>query len=496
MNNILKEIAKEYKGKHITIEALIITLPENSNIREAIAYLHDNGVVVDKTFTERYDEQPKAIEPKIVEAEVVEEVAKPKNIDVVEEVTRTIVKEGDTETYAKWVNKELVIEQSPYKYINKGNKERVIVLETKPYGNKIKKELVKEDIKPKGKSKKQPPLKTNLPKDNVDEIVPTVAELKEIETFVNDDYINKEISQNRSPDLVDTYYKDINQYKLLTAEEEKEIAFRVLDGDEEARQLLINSNLRLAHKVALNYYNTYFRFVDIQLLDLVQEANLGLIKAVDLFDPNLGFKFSTYAYWWIRQHITRAVDNYSANIRIPAHTRQQYRCIDKVRDMFQNEGETPTLEKVCDYINNSADSKRFSYPLTPSKILEIDKLTAKTISLNTPIGEEDDDTFLENVVASTSREALVEEVVEEKLQREFVIDLIDSCLSPKDALIVKLRFGLGTLGDVPMTLDEIGHIFDVSRERIRQACNKSYKKIKKRILTLCRLNKTTYKDLI
>jgi RNA polymerase primary sigma factor len=265
-----------------------------------------------------------------------------------------------------------------------------------------------------------------------------------------------------SYDSIQIYLREIGQYPLLTAAEERELAKRIEKGDDEARNILARSNLRLVVSIAKKYVG---RSPDLTLLDLIQEGNLGLFKAVDKFDWNKGFKFSTYATWWIRQAITRALADQSRTIRIPVHmveTIAKYKQVS--RRLAQALGRDPQPEEVA-----------IEMGLDVEKIYQIEKINQDTLSLESPIGSDDDEkSSLGDFIADDKIPSPVQES-SERILTEQVRDILDD-LSPKERKILEMRHGL--TDGIYHTLEEVGREFGVTRERIRQIEAKALEKIR------------------
>ena len=263
-------------------------------------------------------------------------------------------------------------------------------------------------------------------------------------------------------DSIQIYLREIGQYPLLTAAEERELAKRIEKGDNEARNILARSNLRLVVSIAKKYVG---RSPDLTLLDLIQEGNLGLFKAVDKFDWNKGFKFSTYATWWIRQAITRALADQSRTIRIPVHmveTIAKYKQVS--RRLSQALGRDPQPEEVAVEMGIEVD-----------KVYQIEKINQDTLSLENPIGSDDDDkSTLGDFIADDKIPSPVQES-SERILGEQVRDILDD-LSPKERKILEMRHGLQD--GIYHTLEEVGKEFGVTRERIRQIEAKALDKIR------------------
>jgi RNA polymerase primary sigma factor len=262
-------------------------------------------------------------------------------------------------------------------------------------------------------------------------------------------------------DSIQMYLREIGQYPLLTAHEERVLAKRIVDGDSEARNLLARANLRLVVSIAKKYVG---RSPDLTLLDLIQEGNLGLFKAVDKFDFTKGFKFSTYATWWIRQAITRALADQSRTIRIPVHmveTMAKYKQV--ARRLAQDLGRDPMAEEIATEMDVEVE-----------KIYQIEKISQDTISLELPIGDDDDRSRLSDFIADDKIIAPDQEVAHRILADQ--MQEILASLSEKERKILEMRHGL--LDGTYHTLEEVGKEFGVTRERIRQIEAKALEKIR------------------
>ena len=259
-------------------------------------------------------------------------------------------------------------------------------------------------------------------------------------------------------DAVRMYLKEIGKVPLLTGAEERELAIRMEQGDEEAKKKLCESNLRLVVSIAKRYLNRGLSF-----LDLIQEGNLGLIKAVDKFDYTKGYKFSTYATWWIRQAITRAIADQARTIRIPVHMVETINKLVRVqRQLLQDLGREPTPEEIGAEMD-----------LPTEKVREILKIAQEPVSLETPIGEEDDShlgDFIEDEGAMSP-----EVFTSSALLREQLEDVLDT-LTDREENVLRLRFGLDD-GNI-RTLEQVGKVFGVTRERIRQIEAKALRKLR------------------
>ncbi len=259
-------------------------------------------------------------------------------------------------------------------------------------------------------------------------------------------------------DPVRMYLKEIGRVNLLTREEEIELAKRIEQGDEEAKAKLCEANLRLVVSIAKKFVGRGMGF-----LDLIQEGNLGLIKAVDKFDWTKGYKFSTYATWWIRQAITRSIADQARTIRIPVHMVETINKLIRVqRQLLQEYGREATPEEVAEVMEISVD-----------KVRAIHKIAQEPVSLETPIGEEEDSTLGDFIKDS---EALApEDAASGSMLKEQLMEALDS-LSPREQKVLKLRFGLED--GRSRTLEEVGRRFDVTRERIRQIEAKALRRLK------------------
>ncbi len=259
-------------------------------------------------------------------------------------------------------------------------------------------------------------------------------------------------------DHVRMYLKEIGKVPLLTPAEEHEYARRMAEGDESARQKLTEANLRLVVSIAKRYVGRGMLF-----LDLIQEGNLGLIKAVEKFDYTKGYKFSTYATWWIRQAITRAIADQARTIRIPVHMVETINKLIRVsRQLLQEYGREPTMEEIAKEMNMSLE-----------KVREIMKIAQEPVSLETPIGEEEDShlgDFIPDEEAPAPSEAASFMLLKEQLTE------VLSTLTPREEMVLRLRFGL--VDGRARTLEEVGGVFNVTRERIRQIEAKALRKLR------------------
>lgn len=291
--------------------------------------------------------------------------------------------------------------------------------------------------------------------EDEDPSLPDLSKEDEEEFDLNDLSVPPGVKIN---DPVRMYLKEIGRVDLLSAEEEINLATRIEDGDEEAKRRLAEANLRLVVSIAKRYVGRGMLF-----LDLIQEGNMGLIKAVEKFDYRKGFKFSTYATWWIRQAITRAIADQARTIRIPVHMVETINKLIRVqRQLLQDLGREPSPEEIAEDMD-----------LTPDKVREILKIAQEPVSLETPIGEEDDShlgDFIEDQDATSPSEHAAYELLKEQLE-----DVLDT-LTDREENVLRLRFGLDD--GRTRTLEEVGKVFGVTRERIRQIEAKALRKLR------------------
>ena len=287
---------------------------------------------------------------------------------------------------------------------------------------------------------------------------PDIDDLKEVEDLKLDEITDTSYEGISVDDPVRMYLREIGKIPLLSYDKELELAKRILDGDEEAKQKLAESNLRLVVSIAKKYVGRGMLF-----LDLIQEGNMGLIKAVEKFDYTKGFKFSTYATWWIRQAITRAIADQARTIRIPVHMVETInRLIRTSRHLLQQFGREPTIEEIAQEMDMSVE-----------KVMEIQKIAQDPVSLETPIGEEDDShlgDFIQDEDSPAPQDAASYTLLREQLNE------VMKTLTPREAKVLRLRFGLDD--GKARTLEEVGKEFDVTRERIRQIEAKALRKLR------------------
>ena len=300
-------------------------------------------------------------------------------------------------------------------------------------------------------------LGVDLLQDEFDE-EPDIEDLKEVEDLKLDEITDTSYEGINVDDPVRMYLREIGRIPLLTFEQELDLAKRILENDEEARKELAESNLRLVVSIAKKYVGRGMLF-----LDLIQEGNMGLIKAVEKFDYTKGFKFSTYATWWIRQAITRAIADQARTIRIPVHMVETInKLIRTSRHLLQQLGREPTPEEIA-----------VEMEIPVEKVAEIQKIAQDPVSLETPIGEEDDShlgDFIQDDDSPAPNDAAAYTMLKEQLQE------VMQTLSAREAKVLELRFGLRD--GKARTLEEVGKEFNVTRERIRQIEAKALRKLR------------------
>lgn len=326
--------------------------------------------------------------------------------------------------------------------------------------NKHFEKMVKKYVQEKLEKIKKGQLYT-LTEDNfLLSIVEIYCEINEIEIEEEEDLELKEEDSEYTSDIVQMYLREIGQYPLLKPEEEVELAYRIREGDELAKEEFINRNLRLVVSIAKRYKNRGLLF-----MDLIQEGNLGLMTAVDKFDVTRGFRFSTYATSWVRQKITRAIADKGRNIRIPVHAYDKIYLMQKTIERLREEnGEEPTIDEIAESLGMPVDKTQQLY-----------QIQLDTISINKTVGNEEDTELGEFIPAGTATPE--EEVLDNSLPEE-VQQLLDDCnLSTREKHVLILRYGLN--GDDSKTLEEIGAIYHITRERIRQIESKALKKIRR-----------------
>lgn len=294
--------------------------------------------------------------------------------------------------------------------------------------------------------------------DDLDDEEPDIEDLKEVEYLKLDEITDTSYEGINVDDPVRMYLREIGRIPLLTFDQELDLAKRILDGDEDAKKQLAESNLRLVVSIAKKYVGRGMLF-----LDLIQEGNMGLIKAVEKFDYTKGFKFSTYATWWIRQAITRAIADQARTIRIPVHMVETInKLIRTSRHLLQQLGREPTPEEIAEEME-----------IPVEKVMEIQKIAQDPVSLETPIGEEDDShlgDFIQDDDSPAPHDSAAYTLLKEQLEE------VMNTLTPREAKVLKLRFGLED--GKARTLEEVGREFEVTRERIRQIEAKALRKLR------------------
>ncbi len=300
----------------------------------------------------------------------------------------------------------------------------------------------------------------DLPPIDDDELLPALDELEEIDEVTEEEIAETDsmVDSYSTDDPVRMYLKEIGKVNLLTQEEEIELAVRMSQGDEEAKRRMAEANLRLVVSIAKRYVGRGMLF-----LDLIQEGNLGLIKAVEKFDYTKGYKFSTYATWWIRQAITRAIADQARTIRIPVHMVETINKVIRVsRQLLQELGHDPSAEEIAAEMN-----------IPVEKVRDILKIAQEPVSLETPIGEEEDShlgDFIPDEDASEPSEAASFSLLKEQLMS------VLATLTPREEKVLRLRFGIED--GRTRTLEEVGKEFNVTRERIRQIEAKALRKLR------------------
>ena len=280
-----------------------------------------------------------------------------------------------------------------------------------------------------------------------------------VDEAIKDEELKELISNVKVDDPVKMYLKDIGQVQLLTPEQEVELAKKILEGDERAKKELSERNLKLVVSIAKKYVNRS----SMQFLDLIQEGNLGLLKAVEKFDHTKGFRFSTYATWWIRQSITRAIADQARTIRIPVHMVETIHRLSRVsKQLMQELGRDPTNAEIAERMG-----------LTENRVVEIQKIAQDPVSLESPVGEEDE-SRISDFVEDESIKSPTDNAAQDILKTQ-LLQVIET-LTPREQKVIRLRYGIDD--SHPRTLEEVGKEFNVTRERIRQIEAKALRKLR------------------
>lgn len=307
-------------------------------------------------------------------------------------------------------------------------------------------------------------IKHDLSLDEMKEIIDKLKSLgvtveEGVDGAIKDEDIKQIMTDIKVDDPVKMYLKDIGQVQLLTSEQEVELAKRILEGDQKAKAELSERNLKLVVSIAKKYVNRS----SMQFLDLIQEGNLGLIKAVEKFDYTKGFRFSTYATWWIRQAITRAIADQARTIRIPVHMVETIHKLSRVsKQLMQELGRDPSNAEIAERMG-----------ISEQRVCEIQKIAQDPVSLESPVGEEDESKisdFVEDDTMKSPTESAAQDILKAQL-----LAVIET-LTPREQKVIRLRYGLDD--NHPRTLEEVGKDFNVTRERIRQIEAKALRKLR------------------
>ena len=431
---------------------------ENTKVVKKVTTEKENIKTNKKTVAEKETEKLEKAREKIKESHKKEEKAvkeaKKSNTEKTKKVEKANKEEGKVEKKNEKTSKDNVIKDEKVNKIFKKAKEQGKIT----YGD-LAKEL--DDVNPDQIDQVFDAFEemgVNLLSDDIDDEEPDIEDLKEVEDLKLDEITDTSYEGINVDDPVRMYLREIGRIPLLTFDQELDLAKRILDGDEEAKKELAESNLRLVVSIAKKYVGRGMLF-----LDLIQEGNMGLIKAVEKFDYTKGFKFSTYATWWIRQAITRAIADQARTIRIPVHMVETInKLIRTSRHLLQQLGREPTPEEIA---------AEMEIPV--EKVMEIQKIAQDPVSLETPIGEEDDShlgDFIQDDDSPAPHDSAAYTLLKEQLEE------VMNTLTPREAKVLKLRFGLED--GKARTLEEVGREFDVTRERIRQIEAKALRKLR------------------
>ena len=431
---------------------------ENTKVVKKVTTEKENIKTNKKTVAEKETEKLEKAREKIKESHKKEEKAvkeaKKSNTEKTKKVEKANEEESKAEKKNEKTSKDNVIKDEKVNKILKKAKEQGKIT----YGD-LAKEL--DDVNPDQIDQVFDAFEemgVNLLSDDIDDEEPDIEDLKEVEDLKLDEITDTSYEGINVDDPVRMYLREIGRIPLLTFDQELDLAKRILDGDEEAKKELAESNLRLVVSIAKKYVGRGMLF-----LDLIQEGNMGLIKAVEKFDYTKGFKFSTYATWWIRQAITRAIADQARTIRIPVHMVETInKLIRTSRHLLQQLGREPTPEEIA---------AEMEIPV--EKVMEIQKIAQDPVSLETPIGEEDDShlgDFIQDDDSPAPHDSAAYTLLKEQLEE------VMNTLTPREAKVLKLRFGLED--GKARTLEEVGREFDVTRERIRQIEAKALRKLR------------------
>ena len=431
---------------------------ENTKVAKKVTTEKKNAKTNKKTVAEKETEKLEKAREKIKESHKKEEKAvkeaKKSNTEKTKKVEKANEEESKAEKKNEKTSKDNVIKDEKVNKILKKAKEQGKIT----YGD-LAKEL--DDVNPDQIDQVFDAFEemgVNLLSDDIDDEEPDIEDLKEVEDLKLDEITDTSYEGINVDDPVRMYLREIGRIPLLTFDQELDLAKRILDGDEEAKKELAESNLRLVVSIAKKYVGRGMLF-----LDLIQEGNMGLIKAVEKFDYTKGFKFSTYATWWIRQAITRAIADQARTIRIPVHMVETInKLIRTSRHLLQQLGREPTPEEIA---------AEMEIPV--EKVMEIQKIAQDPVSLETPIGEEDDShlgDFIQDDDSPAPHDSAAYTLLKEQLEE------VMNTLTPREAKVLKLRFGLED--GKARTLEEVGREFDVTRERIRQIEAKALRKLR------------------
>ncbi len=457
MNEEQEEIKKSAKAK---------SKNSKNEIQENLQKKDKNNEVKEKTQDIKNNKETKKKNEDVKEKKETKKIETPKEADKKSEEK---AKKDEKEEKNKKADKEEIEEQNSEakKEVeeNKTEKNRVneILSKAKEKGSITYGELASEleDVNPEEIDKVFDVFEemgVDLLRDDFEDVEPDIDELESIEEVDISDASLTDFEGISLDDPVRMYLREIGRIPLLTYDDELEIAKRIMDGDEEAKQKLAESNLRLVVSIAKKYLGRGMLF-----LDLIQEGNMGLIKAVEKFDYSKGYKFSTYATWWIRQAITRAIADQARTIRIPVHMVETInKLIRTSRHLLQRLGREPTPEELSEELEMPID-----------RVMEIQKIAQDPVSLETPIGEEDDShlgDFIPDEDSPAPQDSAAYTLLKEQL------DEVMGTLTPREAKVLRLRFGLED--GKARTLEEVGREFEVTRERIRQIEAKALRKLR------------------